>query len=250
MACVTNCSASTISRNYVYNTSWDLRHRTGYNGNYGVHGGTHSENFNSTFHQQLGFAFAGLNGYATIYGPGTIDWIGDVGAKVCKTGCHSTGRALDITAVRLGSTVYDMNVIWRSTQSLANRRKYLAIWAALRRDCTTILTAYYNSAHHNHIHADIDSDTTPPVIRTYMQTDTKLVQHTCNLINGASLAVDGVWGSLTSAAYSSLLQNFKLHCKSPTTNYWDMRLFVEYICLTAMSNKSAGHYAYSCPGPY
>lgn len=249
MVCVTNCSAATVSRNYIYNTSWDLRHRTGWNGLYGVHGGQHNENFNSTFHVQVGYGFAGLNGYSVSSGPGTIDWIGDVGVKVCKPGCHSTGRAMDVTAVRLGSTVYDLNVIWRSTQSLANRRKYLAIWAALRRDCTTVLTAQYNTAHENHIHVDIDDDTTPPPIRTNVPTDTKLIQHTCNLINGASLAVDGIWGSQTNAAYLSLLYNLKLHCTSPTTNYYDMRALVQLICRTAIANKTAGFYVGPCTGP-
>jgi len=138
---------------------------------------------------------------------------------------------------------------WRSSESLADRRKYLAIWAALRRDCTTVLTALYNSDHYNHIHVDIDDDTTPPPIRTSYPTDTKLIQHTCNLINGASLVVDGIWGSQTSAAYASLLYNLRLHCKSPTTNYNDMRALVQLICRTAIANKTAGYYVATC-SPY
>jgi hypothetical protein len=249
MSCATNCNAAAVSRNYIYNTSWDLRHRTGWNGLYGIHGSQHSEPFNSTFHTQVGYGFSILNSYSVLSGPGTIDWIGDIGVKVCKTGCHSTGRAMDLTAVRLGSTVYDMNVIWRSSESLANRRKYLAIWAALRRDCTTVLTAQYNTEHHNHIHVDIDDDTTPPPIRTSALSDTKLIQHTCNLINGASLTVDGAWGSLTSSAYASLLYKFKLQCKSPTTNYNDMRALVQLISRTAIANKTAGFYVATCTTP-
>jgi hypothetical protein len=140
-------------------------------------------------------------------------------------------------------------VIWRSSESLANRRKYLAIWAALRRDCTTVLTAQYNTEHHNHIHVDIDDDTTPPPIRTSALSDTKLIQHTCNLINGASLTVDGAWGSLTSSAYASLLYKFKLQCKSPTTNYNDMRALVQLISRTAIANKTAGFYVATCTTP-
>lgn len=248
MACVTNCSAATISRNYLFGTTWDIRHRTGFSGLNGVHGAQHSENFNSTFHNQLGLAFAGLNHWAVNYGPGTIDWIGDVGVQVCKAGCHSTGRAFDLTAIRLGATTYDMNVIWRADQSLANRRKYLAIWAAMRRDCTTVLTQLYNSDHNDHIHVDIDSDTTPPPIRTSATSDVKLIQHACNLLNGTALSVDGVWGTQTSNAYNSLLNNFRLSCYSPTTDYFHMRALVEMICQAAMANQNAGTYLGPC-GP-
>lgn len=32
-----------IARDYLYNTGWELRHRTGYSGYQGVHGGRHND---------------------------------------------------------------------------------------------------------------------------------------------------------------------------------------------------------------
>ncbi|MEZ5406951.1 MAG: extensin family protein [Acidimicrobiales bacterium] len=246
MTCATDCAAPTITRNHLFGPNWGLRHRLGWSGQFGVHGAQHNESFNAAFHTQLGFAFAGLNHYAVNDGPGTIEWIGDVGAKVCKTGCHSTGRAFDLTAVKLGPNLYDMNVIWRSTQPREAQRKYLAIWAAMRRDCATVLTAAYNTDHHNHIHIDTDAGAQTPPLRTSARTDTMLVQTACNLLNGASLTVDGSWGNKTSAAYQALLGAFRLQCTSPTTNYNHLRGFVELICRTAMADQSAGAFVGPC----
>lgn len=246
MTCATQCNAATVGRDFLFGASWGLRHRTGFSGQTGIHGPQHAERFNPTFHTQLGLAFAGLNHYAVFDGPGTIDWIGDVGAQVCKTGCHSTGRAFDLTAVKLGPNVYDMNVIWRPERTLADRRMYLAIAAAMRRDCTTVLTAAFNRDHENHMHIDIDDDVTPPPIRTGARTDTQLVQSACNLLNGAALRVDGSWGPSTAAAYTSLLATLGLGCTSPTTNYGHMRGFVELICRTAIADQPAGAFRGPC----
>jgi hypothetical protein len=247
MACSTNCSAPVVSRNYLFDESIPLKHRLRFKGLRGVHGGTHSERFNSTFHAQIGYAIGCLQYFSRRNGPGAVSWVGDVGAQVCKRGCHSTGRALDVTAIRFDDgTIVDANVNWRSSQSLRNRRLYLAAWAAFRRDCTTVLTYTYNAAHYNHFHVDIDDDTTPPPIRDYAKTDTTFVQTACNLLDSAGLAVDGIWGRKTSAAYSSLLDAFKMSCKNPKGNYWHMREFVQLICVHGISNSKAGEFSSTC----
>ncbi|MCP3882456.1 MAG: extensin family protein [Sulfitobacter sp.] len=185
-----------------------------------------------------------MNHFSTHWGPGSIEWIGDVGAKVCKTGCHSSGRAVDITAVRLGSTTVDTNQAWRGTTQ--QKRQYLAIWAAFRRDVGTVLTNAFNSDHQDHMH--VDNGATAPTIRTSAKTDTTLVQTACNLLNGASLSVDGVWGSGTEAAYQSLLVSLLLHCTNPKSSSSACQQFLELITKTAIANTTAGTYTGGCSG--
>ncbi len=86
--------------------------------------------------------------------------------------------------------------------------RYVGVWASLRRKFCTVLTAPYAPRDHtDHIHFDNRTRLAP--IRTSMETDTKLVQSACNLINGERLVVDGDWGGRTEAAYQRLLDGFK-----------------------------------------
>lgn len=220
MACTTNCNAATVSRNYIYKSAWDLRHRTGYVGLQGQHGGTHSEQFNSSFHSRLGLAVNGINAQSVAGGMGWIWWIGDIGVKVCKSGCHSSGNAMDFTAIRFSNTGVDMNRDWRSSRPLKKRRQYLGVWAGLRSWNSTVLTNTFNSAHWDHIHVDNGANSSVPPLRTNMGTDTKFVQTASNLLNGTNLAVDGSWGNATWTAFDNLLTKFNIECQSPTTNAW------------------------------
>ena len=247
MTCPTNCSASTMGYNYLYSANWELRHRVGWSGIFGLHGYTSdTQYFNSRFHSRLGSVFWMIDRYASRNGLGNIQWIGNVGARVCKTGCHSSGNALDITALSLTNTFFDMNVSWRSGQALAQQRGYLAIWAGLSVYCKTVLTNAYNSAHRNHIHVDHDANNQiPPPIRTYATTDTKLIQIACNLLHNKNLVVDGQWGSLTIDAYNSMLSQLGLACTSPTTNYWHARALLILIMRHGFASRLAGYYTYS-----
>ena len=247
MACIKNCNAPTIERNYLYLPNWELRYRTGWQGNYGLHGTNPStQNFNAAFHSQLGAAMLVINSYASSYGNGNIQWVGHVGVKVCKAGCHSSGRAYDLTAIKFSNVKFDMNASWRNTQTLAQRRGYLAIWAGLRVYCKTILTYAYDAYHSDHIHIDNDGNGTssPPAIRTYAKTDVALIQTACNLLNDAGLTIDGMWGSSTASAYNNLLAQFGMTCLSPTTNYWAARTLMILIMKHGFSSSSAGTYKY------
>ena len=86
-------------------------------------------------------------------------------------------KALDITALEFSNTSFDMYNAWRSNQPMDQQRGYLAIWAGLRIYCKTVLTNTFNSAHHDHIHADNDANgvSAPPAIRTTAHTDTAFV---------------------------------------------------------------------------
>lgn len=247
MACLTDCHAPMITRDYLYRSSWDLRNRAGWSGQYGVHGSAAAaQRFNAAFHRQVGRAINTINTYAHYAGYGSIQWIGNVGAAVCKPGCHSSGRALDVTAMSFDSSSFDLNVAWRSSQSIAQQRGYLAIWAGLRIYCKTVLTNSYNSAHRDHIHIDNDGNggSAPPAIRTSARTDTTLIQTACKLLDGATLSVDGIWGPATTRAYDNLLDRLNMNCLSPKTNYWHARTLLILITRHGFASRSAGTYRY------
>lgn len=242
-------NTSPITRNYIGSTAYDLRHRNSYDTcGSGVHGAQHNEEFNSTFHSTCGSWVNSFASYYSTYGPKTLDWVGDVGVMVCKTGYHGEGRAFDLTHLRASDgTVIDMNTSWnlsRSCASVTTRRRYIGTAASLRRYFGTVLTAWYNADHENHIHFDNGVAVAP--IRTTAESDTTLVQATCNYLNAESLAIDGAWGPLTDAAYGRLLTKFKMGCRNPKTSTTDALLFLELIVKHGLNGAAAGKYFGPC----
>ena len=248
MSCVTNCYAPVVLRDYLYTSSWELLHRRSYSGFHGVHtlhASNQFEAFNIDFHSRLGSAMQTINLYAAYQGHGTIQWIGDIGVTNCKAGCHSTGNAFDLTALELYNSNFDMNASWRSGQSLAQRRGYLAIWTGLRIYCKTVLTNTYDVHHRNHIHVDNDGNHfAPPPIRTTVRTDITFIQTSCNLLNNTNLSVDGIWGPLTTQAYNNLLDQLGMSCLSPTTNYWHARVLLILLMRHGFASAPVGLYRY------
>ncbi len=234
MTCVTNYDAPYIRRGHIFSSSYGLRYRTEepkLPGNYQVHGSpNHRDRFDPQFYTQISRAVGSIastsRSSSTTYGD--IKWMGSAGAKANKSGCHSTGSALDITAIQFDHVLLDMNVSWVSSQTLAQRRGYLAVWAGLRIYCATVLTNAYNPAHQDHIHVDNNGNGTslPPALRTSVKTDTTLVQTSCNLYSSASLSIDGQWGLKTQTAYDNLLAQLGMGRLSPTTNYWAMYILL------------------------
>lgn len=237
---------SAVSRNWIGNSDWYLAHRTGYDSSgRGIHGGRHTEHFNSTFRDQCDNWIKNLNFWTQNYGGRTVAWVGDVGVGVCKTGMHGQARAFDLTQIRFTNGTYsDMNWSWR--QNTLHKRRYLAVAAQCRRYFGTVLTCWYDSAHHNHIH--FDNGTAVTYIRTSStyRSDITLVQASCNLLNGESLAIDGSWGSLTESAYQRLLTKFNMRCYNPKTNVSHAKIFLSYIVRHGFANAAAGTYRAGC----
>lgn len=242
-------NVSPITRNFIGNTAWDLHLRTAYDTGCqsGVHSGTHNQEFNSTFHTVCGNWASNINAYATSVGGFGIEWVGDIGVTVCKTGFHGEGRAFDLTQLRFtdGSFI-DMNWAWRTSgcATAFTRRRYLAVVASLRRHVGTVLTGWYNADHANHIH--FDNGIALPPIRTSVVTDTTMVQAICNYMNGESLAIDGAWGPLTEAAYGRLLTRLRMQCRNPKGNTGDMALFLELIAKAGITGQAAGAFVGPC----
>lgn len=235
------CSGYTvITRDYLFDTDHELRHRTDYNDDLtGIHSGRHSEEFNSTFWGRCGEMVRQLE----IRAGKTVDWIGDIGAGVCKSGYHGSGRALDVSQIRFADgTLIDTNASWRATA--ADRRRYLGLAAQCRLVVGTVLTAWYNADHQNHIHMDNGSAFVP--IRTGAESDTLLIQAVCNYLNAESLTIDGAWGPLTEAAYGRLRTKLKMGCTNPKTNAADATLFLGLIAQTGLAAAAAGAFVGPC----
>ena len=241
------CSGNpAIDRDWVGRTSYDLRHRTGYySDGRGIHGSQHDEEFNSTFASTCDSWAKNLNYLTTTYRPYStdygLDWIGDVGVGVCSSSdaYHKKGRAFDLTKIQFNNGAYcDMN--WSWGQSTFHQKRYLAMAAELRRYFGTVLTKWYNTDHANHIH--FTNQVASGAIDSSKRSDTTLVQASCNILNGAGLDIDGVWGSLTTAAYIDLLEEFNLECRDARDSAANKNTFLWYVAKTAFKNKSAGYY--------
>lgn len=140
-----------------------------------------------------------------------IDWFGTVGTKACHrpSSSHNRARGFDLTGIYFTNGYrLDCNNAHRRDASSTYQLRYLGVWASLRRKFATVLTAPYKPIPHvDHIHFDNRTRLAP--IRTRAETDSKLVQTACNLLNGENLVVDGDWGGKTQAAYQRLLDGFK-----------------------------------------
>jgi hypothetical protein len=238
-----------ITRNYLSSTDWDLRHRTSFDScARGTHGGQHSEEFNSAFWTICG-RFAT---YVHAHTPAgwLLDFVGDIGVTVCKAGFHGEGRAFDLSVTRFtNGQVIDTNVNWNpsapcSLGALANRRRYIGLVCAARQFVGTVLTAWYNAEHRNHIHFDNGVGVVP--LRTGTRTDATMVQAICNNLSGESLVIDGAWGPLTEAAYQRLLTKLNMRCRNPKTNTSHAVAFLDLVAFTAFHGAAAGTYTDIC----
>lgn len=240
-----------ILRSYIKLGAWNTRHKTGTNSNCnGIHPSTRTYEYDSNFWNTCGSWLTTLNFYAVADGNhGGVTAEGCIGVTVCPNAFpfHPAGRAFDLTKIYFSSGNHvDMEKHHKGTSSTSKQRRYLAIVAMTRRYFSSTLTAYLpnGAAHETHIH--FDNWNAVGSINKGKASDTSLVQTTCNLINGASLLVDGNWGSSTNAAYLNLLNNLGMSCYSPTTNSYHSLLFLTIVARHGFANRSAGWFQYGC----
>jgi hypothetical protein len=250
---VPSCTLSNNSfRTYLGKSTYDLRVRTGYlppppNPPNGAHS-PDGEYIHNSFIPVLDNIFVEINTWMNLYTGLSIDWIGHIGANVCKANSwHANGQAIDLTAIHSSPTggFIDCNTTWRPERTLQSKRLYLAVAATARRFAATVITAYPTSdtAHDNHIH--IDNGTALQPITPSWSTDTSLVQAASNLLMGTNLTLDGLWGSQTQVAYVNLQHTLGMACLNPGGNLSHCQTFLRYIGYHAFSNRAAGYYRYS-----
>lgn len=135
---------------------------------------------------------------------GGVSYIRSLGFYVDRAGQHGAGTAMDLTGVRWSSgRVSSMTNFDHSDPSLFIRRRYLAVNATLRMWFHWTLDGWYNADHANHLHADFAE--LPTVVHTSARSDTVFAQATANsFLRNTLLAVDGVWGPKTNAAWNKM----------------------------------------------
>jgi hypothetical protein len=180
-----------------------------------------SFSFNATFYGRLeawlSFFFA--NTPASWARPAQV-W--SYGAYVNRNdGCvsyHNFGRAFDLSRIyatnpanrtmnKVFNARYDQ---WRSLTGAAlttTRRQYWATAASLHYHFKHVLTYLYNTAHHNHVHADnAVSGSGGSTFSTGASAQVQHVQACANYIWGQRIAIDGRWGPQTSGAVGTILR--------------------------------------------
>lgn len=169
----------------------------------------------------------------------TLNFIGHAGAYVCKAGCHGLGRAFDLNYLQWNGYTLDIYNQAHASGTLSVRRRYLAVDAECRYRFKYTLDGWYNSAHANHIHIDNDQ---AALLSKSSESDTKFVQAVCNNFNSAGLAIDGVWGSGTQAAWNAI--NTKWHYSTskcnPFTDSYHYATWLYLVIAHGFSNTAAG----------
>ena len=138
---------------------------------------------------------------------GELTRITCAGVLVAKPGFHGLGRAFDHDAwefehVRIRPIARD-----HVSPSRAKRQRYWALAALMRSRSAFVLHGHFNAAHEDHIHQDNGG---PRPFTTGSEATVKLVQAVCNHIYGASLAIDGAFGSKSQAAVTAAMQRVNL----------------------------------------
>ncbi|MFD4641886.1 extensin family protein [Lentzea sp. NPDC058436] len=136
-------------------------------------------------------------------GYGSISYLVSAGFYVNKAGQHGAGTAMDLDHVRWsnGNVTSPLDQ-HHASGTAALRKRYLATEAVTRRRFRYVLDGWYNADHRDHIHADFGG--MPVRVLKDSEADTKFVQGTCNNFRASGLAIDGIWGPNTQAAFNGL----------------------------------------------
>lgn len=237
---------ATAQRQWIGQTYWELFHRQA-NYSHAQHTGSSYEHFDPGFLDRCDYWARNLDWYTRnyTYHWHTINWFGEVGVEVCKSGQHGYGRAFDLTYLTYDDGHWsDMNSSWHL--NTLHIRRYIGIVCSIRRYFSTALTAWYNTAHQNHIHFGWDNGSGVPALRTSWKSDTTLIQATANYLNGESIAIDGAWGPITEGAYGRILNALNMNCYNPKSYSSHYKVLLANIMKHAFDNVSLGKYKASC----
>ncbi|GAA2269260.1 hypothetical protein GCM10009853_023470 [Glycomyces scopariae] len=242
------CELPDITRNWLYSENWKMRYRTAFNASgYGVHPSVTSFTMHQETHTQAGKIMRDLHAlgqsYARTGGPWAYQWTGVAGAKVCKTGYHRYGAAIDLTRFDWGAGHYiDTAVHGKDTRRYL-RRRYLAVVATCRKHFGTVLHCYNDpdGSHWNHIH--VDRGRQAVAADWDYQTDTTIIQWAARDLAGITdMAIDGDFGPQTKQGFEALRTKFGAKGIDPTASPVNYRVWLDLIGRHGMADKDAGTY--------
>lgn len=250
------CSRPSGQWNWVGNSNWNLRFRTGYQGDntaenpaLGSHPNVTTLPFHSTFRELCNGWASFLNGAMVDAVGEKLDWVGSAGTFACVSGQHGSGSAFDLTRINgEGNILIDMNRHWRSGQSQANRKRYLGVIASCRMYFRVVLNGWHDTdgTHDNHIHVDNAGSGGRIALRNSPnnRTDTTIVQVAARLLGiNSSIDVDRIWGPVTNQAFQDLRSAFGMsNLPSPIGHTLSTSRFLQLIVRTALANGRAGDY--------
>lgn len=168
-------------------------------------------------------------------GYGNVRFLVSAGFYVNKPGQHGAGTAMDLDFVKWSSgkssSPLDKHHV---ANSLALRRRYLAVDATLRRRFCYVLDGWYPD-HHDHFHADFAD--LPTLLNKGSESATNFVQACGNRFMGAGLAIDGAWGPNTQRAYARMLNKLDVN-GDPTGSVEVYRTLLGRIARHGLRNKA------------
>jgi hypothetical protein len=183
--------------------------------------------------------------------PAGIYSLGHLGVYSCRhvsgtstPSYHSWARAFDLAFVRFGTSsgpYVDLRNGAHASSSRTTRRRYLAVNAIACRYFKNTLNGW-TPDHANHIHVD-NSLTRAALDKTHKAT-VRFVQAALNNFNGEGLAIDGAWGSLTTAAWD---RGVSALCFTPNafTSNTGWAAWCGLVAQHGFKDKTFGYYKYS-----
>jgi hypothetical protein len=165
---------------------------------------------------------------------GRLRWIGTAGAYVNKPGYHGLGRAFDLDIVQWRHAACRPLRGHHAGSRLAHRRRYIAVDALARRWFKYVLDAWYNAAHRDHLHLDDGGGAL--VFNPGYRSDTVFIQRAANVMIGANLAIDGIYGPRTDAAFHRMKRRADVpHRVSSSPRVY--RRFLWRLAIQALRNR-------------
>lgn len=236
-----------INRDWIGRSSLPLHfwsHYTPAGGNGHDTSRRHSDQFNPTFHEECSRWAANYEQRLSNVGH-RVSWFGTLGIANCRPpSMHAQGRGFDLTRIQYTDGVF-VDMKWSYQQDILQRRRYLAVAAHLRWYFRTVITAWHNADHHNHIHFD-NGQAMGPLVTTDRHTDIVIVQAAARLLISSDVAMDHVWGPATENAYQELLARFDMRCLNPKTDTSHARTFMTFIARHGFYNRAAGAFTHTC----
>jgi hypothetical protein len=131
---------------------------------------------------------------------GELRYFATAGAYVNKPKYHGLGRAFDLDMVRWRHATCGPILGHHVSERRATRRRYIGVDALARRWFKYVLDGWYNSAHRDHMHLDDGGGAL--VFNTSYRSDTVFIQAAANMMIGAGLVIDGIYGPKTNDAFA------------------------------------------------
>jgi hypothetical protein len=133
---------------------------------------------------------------------GKLRYFATAGAYVNKPKMHGMGRAFDLDMVRWRNVTCGPILGHHTYRNRAVRRRYIGVDAIARRWFKYVLDGWYNAAHRDHMHLDDGGGAL--VFNVNYRSDTVFIQAAANVMIGADLAIDGLYGPKTSRAFAEM----------------------------------------------